>query len=551
MRLFPFFKREQPESANLQGYRDAIDRSQAVIEFTLDGTIISANDNFLQAMGYRLEEIQGKHHRQFVESNYANSAEYREFWRKLGSGSFHSGQFMRLKKNGERIWLQATYNPIFDPEGRPIRIVKFATDITKQVNKDAIVRGQLDAINRSQAVIEFTLDGTIISANDNFLQAMGYHLEEIQGQHHRQFVASEYANSDEYREFWRKLGNGSFLRLKKSGERIWLHATYNPIFDPEGRPIRIVKFATDITKEVTQNEGLKKGVASILDLISEIASTSEDVNYSIQELSATTNDQKTRSEEVAVAVEELVGTIVENAKSTSRASRIATHSGTSAKEGDEIMTETQVKIELIAQVVSSAVTIVERLGESSARIGEIVQVIEQIANQTNLLALNAAIEAARAGTQGRGFAVVAEEVSKLAERTRYATTEIATMIGSIQSETSEAVEAICQGEHEVSEGLALAKRTGKSLRHIVEGASEVSEVITDIAAATEEQSTTSEQIMRSVESISSAAGINATSIDEVADTMIQLHQMTDALRNEVLRLSGQPTQHQGTLQRAA
>jgi methyl-accepting chemotaxis protein len=231
----------------------ALHRVQAVIEFNLDGTIITANDNFLQAMGYRLDEIQGQHHRMFVTPETKNSATYRAFWEDLSQGEFRSGKYRRLTKHGRDLWLEASYNPIFDPNGKVYKVVKYATDITEAVLRSADYSGQIEAINKAQAVIEFNLDGTIITANENFLKTMGYQLKDIQGKHHRMFVSHEIANSQEYKSFWASLARGEYQageyrRLANGRRDIWLQASYNPIFDPDGKPFKVVKYASDITQ---------------------------------------------------------------------------------------------------------------------------------------------------------------------------------------------------------------------------------------------------------------------------------------------------------------
>ncbi|MEM8945002.1 MAG: PAS domain-containing protein [Planctomycetota bacterium] len=234
---------------------NAINRSQAVIEFTSDGTILTANENFLGAVGYELAEIRGQHHRIFCDADYANSAEYRQFWESLGRGEFHSHEFQRFGKNNKEIWIQATYNPVLDRKGNVTKVVKFATDITEAKLRNADYEGKVNAISRSQAMIEFNLDGTIINANENFLSTVGYTLDEVQGQHHRIFCRPDYAESTEYRKFWQTLGEGEFSagqfeRLKKDGNPVWIEASYNPIMDASGKPYKVVKFATDITEDV-------------------------------------------------------------------------------------------------------------------------------------------------------------------------------------------------------------------------------------------------------------------------------------------------------------
>lgn len=236
----------------------ALHRVQAVIEFALDGTILQANDNFLQAVGYRLDEIQGRHHSLFVDPGHARSTGYRDFWERLGRGEFDAGQYRRFGKGGREIWIQASYNPVLDQHGRPYKVVKFATDITAQKQQAAESAGQLAAIDKSQAVIEFSMDGRILAANANFLAATGYALEEVRGQHHSLFVEPDYRASDEYRRFWEKLGSGEYdagqyRRLGKGGREVWIQASYNPILDASGRPFKVVKYATDITAQVHES----------------------------------------------------------------------------------------------------------------------------------------------------------------------------------------------------------------------------------------------------------------------------------------------------------
>jgi methyl-accepting chemotaxis protein len=233
----------------------ALDRVQAIVEFDLDGTVVSANENFLNLFGYKLDEIVGKHHRMFCDSDYVESDAYNEFWKKLAGGECLAAEFKRLAKGGREIWLQASYNPVFDQDGNPIRIMKFATDVTASKLQIAEYQGKIRAIEKAQAVIEFELDGTVITANEKFLDIFGYSIDEIVGKHHRMFCDPGYAESPDYAKFWQKLGRGEydageFKRISKDGAEIWLQASYNPIFDMDGRPLKVVKFASDITAEV-------------------------------------------------------------------------------------------------------------------------------------------------------------------------------------------------------------------------------------------------------------------------------------------------------------
>lgn len=243
---------------DFQGQIEAIGKSQAVIEFAMDGTIVHANDNFLRSMGYSLNEVKGHHHRMFVDQEYGYSYDYRAFWDKLNRGEYVSAEFKRFGKGGREVWIQASYNPILDLSGKPSKVVKFATDITAQKNKNIDFQGQIDAIGKSQAVIEFNMDGTVAIANDNFLKTMGYSLKEIQGQHHSMFVDAVYERSAEYLDFWSKLNRGEYVsaefkRLAKGGREVWIQASYNPILDLNGKPFKVVKFATDITAQKIKN----------------------------------------------------------------------------------------------------------------------------------------------------------------------------------------------------------------------------------------------------------------------------------------------------------
>ncbi|MBL8271412.1 methyl-accepting chemotaxis protein, partial [Steroidobacter sp.] len=253
------------ELSEMQGRLAALDKVQATIEFKLDGTILHANENFLRTMGYRLDEVQGRHHSMFAEPGYATSTEYRQFWDKLNRGEFDHGQYKRVGKGGKEVWIQASYNPILDTNGKPCKVIKFATDITADKQRAADVEGQLAAISKAQAVIEFSLDGRILNANSNFLATLGYSLEEIKGQHHSLFVDPVQRNSTEYRLFWEKLGRGEYdagqyKRIGKGGKEIWIQASYNPIMDVNGKPFKVVKYATDITAEINANHMLREAV---------------------------------------------------------------------------------------------------------------------------------------------------------------------------------------------------------------------------------------------------------------------------------------------------
>ncbi len=240
--------------ADYAGQVAAIRKSQAVIAFAMDGTVLDANENFLKALGYTLDEIKGRHHSMFVDEAFRQSFEYKEFWAALNRGEYQAAEYKRIGKGGKEVWIQASYNPILDADGKPFKVVKFATDVTAQKIQNSDFVGQIAAVNKSQATIEFKMDGTVVTANDNFLKALGYTLDEIKGRHHSMFVDEAFRQSPEYKEFWAALNRGEYQaaeykRIGKGGKEVWIQASYNPIMDLNGKPFKVVKYATDITAQ--------------------------------------------------------------------------------------------------------------------------------------------------------------------------------------------------------------------------------------------------------------------------------------------------------------
>ena len=544
----------------LRGLVAAIQKSQAVIEFSLDGTVLTANDNFLNALGYRLDEIQGKHHRLFVSPAEAQSPAYQAFWNKLASGEFDAGRYLRIAKGGREIWIQASYNPVLDAHGRPYKVIKFATEITAEVMREADFSGQIDAINKAQAVIQFSLDGRILEANDNFCQALGYTADEIRGQHHSLFVEPDYKNSVEYRLFWEKLGRGEFdagqyKRIAKGGREIWIQATYNPIMDASGRPFKVVKFATDITAQVRASQALQQAVSetqmvvgaaqegdltarigvgdkqgeilelcsglnSLLDsmgsVIAQIRESADAVNVAAREISQGNSDLSARTEEQASSVEETASTMEELTATVKKNSENATHA-------NDLAADAQVVAERGGQVVNDVVATMSAIQQSSNRISDIISVIDGIAFQTNILALNAAVEAARAGEQGRGFAVVATEVRNLAQRSASAAKEIKTLI-------SDSTDKVRNGTQQVDQA-------GRTMAEVVDSIKRVAGIVSDISSASREQATGIEQVNQAVSQMDQVTQQNAALVEEAAAAAESLDEQAHNLVTLVSRFT--------------
>ncbi|MBL4601366.1 MAG: PAS domain-containing methyl-accepting chemotaxis protein [Emcibacteraceae bacterium] len=472
-------------SADHGGQIDAISKSQAVISFELDGTIIDANDNFLNTVGYSLGEVQGKHHSMFVEESYVKSSEYKQFWDALARGEFKAAEFKRIGKGGKEVWIQASYNPIFDPNGKPFKVVKYATDITAQKLKNSDFRGQIDAINKAQAVISFELDGTIIQANENFLNTLGYSTAEVESKHHSMFVEPGYAQSAEYKQFWEALARGEYQaneykRLGKGGKEVWIQASYNPIFDPSGNPFKVVKFATDITAQVLARQEASRVGALVDESLGQIQKTV--ANASEQSVSAADASSQTIQtvQTVAAAAEEFEASAQEIARSMERSREDVTKVRSEAENANE-----------------SA----QKLSETATSLGSIVDVISDIASQINLLALNATIESARAGEAGKGFAVVASEVKSLANQVGDATQRISTEIGGMQSVSSDVV---------------------TRLDGIKDAVQSVEESVTSVSVAVEQQAGASQEITRSMQ-------VAATAVEEINTNLNSISEaVTDA-----------------------
>lgn len=522
----------------------ALDRSLAIIEFDPHGKILRANENFCAAIGYSAEELRGRHHSILVDPAYAKSEQYSAFWLKLQRGEFESREYKRIGKGGKEIWIQASYNPVLGRGGKVIRVIKVSTVVTDAKLRNAEFEAKVNAVSRAQAMIEFDPFGKVLTANENFLAALGYTLQDVVGQHHRMFIEPEVAASVEYQKFWTRLNSGEFLaaeykRLGKNGRPVWLEASYNPIFDLNGKVVKIVKFATDVSGRVQSVSAVEEGmaelskrklayritgefqpkfqslkenfnsslallqdaVAQVAEIASSIRAGVGDISSAAGDLSKRTEHQAASLEESAAALDQITATVRKSAETADEARRLAAH----ARDGAERS----------SSVVHGAVSAMAGIEESSRHIGNIIGVIDEIAFQTNLLALNAGVEAARAGDAGRGFAVVATEVRALAQRSADAAKEIKALI----SNSSQQVEV----------GVKLVRETGQVLSTIAESVTRLNDLIGEIAASAQEQSTSLQQVNSAVNQMDQVTQQNAAMVEETSAAAVSLNQETQAL----------------------
>ena len=659
----------------------ALDKVQAVIEFNPDGTVITANENFLKTLGYTLDEIKGQHHRMFCEAAYTSSPEYQAFWAKLNRGEYDAGTYQRVGKGGKDVWVQAAYYPLCDTKGKVYKVVKFASDVTDkqieilhmrdelkvreeimnttsivsaanlkgdimnvnekflQVSKypkneligfghnttrhpdmpkevfkqmwatigrgqifrgivknrakdgtpyyvDAVIapfvdkktgkprkylgvryditeqeiarqnmKGLMDAIDKAYATIEFNLDGTVITANENFLKTLGYSLDEIKGNHHRMFCEPAYTGTGEYTAFWQKLNRGEadtgvYRRIGKGGKEVWIQASYNPVKDEMGRAFKVVKLASDITpqkkaqaeleacmaeaqaslgalaqSDLTQEmrgtyqgeldkikvsinaalSNLTHTISTVRTAVEAVTAGSEQITKGSEDLSQRTSEQASALEETSASMEEMTSTVKQNADNAKQANQLAIAARDTADKG--------------GAVTKKAVDAMGEINKSSKKIADIITVIDEIAFQTNLLALNAAVEAARAGEHGRGFAVVAAEVRNLAQRSATAAKEIKGLINeSIQR---------------VNDGSELVNQSGKTLEEIVSSVKRVTDIIAEISAASQEQASGIDQVNKAIMQMDETTQQNAALVEETTSASQSMKEQAKELMQQV------------------
>ena len=478
----------------------ALAGSQAIIEFTTTGEIVDANDNFLSVVGYSRDEVIGKHHSMFMDASERGTSQYKQFWTDLASGRPSTGEFRRIAKNGSDIWLAASYMPVLTSNGTVASVMKVATDITATKIESAASKAQIDAINRSQAVIHFDLDGTILSANENFLSVMGYALGEIRGKHHSIFVPKD-DQGPEYKKFWSDLRQGryqeaEYRRLGKNGRDVYIQATYNPIFDATGKPVGVVKFATDVSQRVAERHRRQQLSRDIDHNLTGILEELNSLAAQAQQAAASSSETNSNVENVAAGATQLSHSVSEISARVSRAGEIAGNAVSRSQ---------------------AAVSHIGKLSESTAQISQVLKFISEIAEQTNLLALNATIEAARAGEAGKGFAVVASEVKTLAGQSAKATEDIRAQIEAVLSATNGATDAIGLVESVIQE---------------------LSTISMTISGAVEEQATVTNDISSNMQSASAAVNQIANSFSAVAASTERIRMSSDKVKAQSEALAG-------------
>jgi len=418
------------ELSSLVQVKESLESEMLALTLEPDGRIRSVNQNFLDEMLYKSQDLLGRAIEEIVPAHVKSGEFHQRFKNSMSRGEHFAGAVRLLRGNGDEAWLRSIVQPVRSSDGRIRHISFYASDLTRTIEASREHENLIGALVRSTAVIEFDLNGNVLSANDRFLNGMGYSLAQIKGKHHRTFCAPDEYNSAEYQNFWRRLNSGEFVagrfkRIDSHGRTVWLEASYNPVVDANDKLYKVVKFATVITDQVNREQ-------AVADAASIAYSTSQQTD-------------------------------------------------STAQRGTTVVTEAVNVMRDLSRHMQAAGEGIEALNEQSLVIGTIVKTISGIAEQTNLLALNAAIEAARAGEQGRGFAVVADEVRQLASRTSQATDEIVGVVRQNQEMARNAVALMTDGKLQAEQGLALAAEAGTVIVEIQDGAQKVVDAVGQFA----------------------------------------------------------------------
>ena len=562
--------------------RTAVDASWASIEFGPDGIISEANHNFVKLMGYSdSSEVEGRHHRIFCENDYANSPDYSRFWNNLANGDVQSGEFKRVGKDGGDVWINASYTPVKNQDGQVVKVIKIATDITEMIEARTQGEAVQSAVDAGWSSIEFGIDGTIMGANDNFVNMLGYSSgSEMIGKHHRVLCGEEYANSDAYVSFWNDLAkgqiqSGEFMRVKNDGTEVWINASYTPVVDEKGNVFKVIKIATDITNiklpilkvgvvldalaqgDLTKSyeaenaedyveemgNSLNTAINSVNTILSSIAEMTNLIASSSEELLTKSDQMQSTTQEVASAIQQMAEGAHEQAAQTDEASKLiegvldtsndmgtkadminqaADNGQKSSQEGLITVKKVVANMEEIQTSADTTSQSIEVLNERSEEIAITLNVITDIAAQTNLLALNAAIEAARAGEAGRGFAVVAEEIRKLAEGSRNSAVDIKKVISAVQKDITQAGKAIDKMGDSVRNG-SQASQDAEEVFNLIENSTSQTFILSkEIQGANETQKDSINSTVKNIEQIVVVSEETAAGSEQVATSSKEL-----------------------------